>query len=384
MSRSLTRLRQYLFLAVATCGAPAAVHAQTPPPLDVQQAVVYVVCGNRQGSGTVINGQDGYVLTNAHVVVDLSLKQPANSCTIGFIEAVGANASLFYAADVVRWTYDEERNQDFAILQIGNQITRRGLSRPFPSLKTNEFSAINDPVSVLGYSNNDRTLSITNGAITSFERGFIHTTAKISPGDSGGAGLDQNFHLIGSPTRIVYTQTDTGAQAETYELVDIRAVMNWLDTFGLNEHDKYFTHNDYTRYHQNAVFISQSDLGCEYVARTRLSSTVYCALPEGTRQVFPNDETYFSWFPDFKNVIIATLESIAQYRLTKNVTFKPGSLIKSATSPSVYVVVDGFGTIRHITSEARAIQLWGPSWASLVRDIPDEFWTNYAIGQPLE
>lgn len=364
--------------------APFIVSAQTVLPLEVQQAVVYVVCENRQGSGTVINGQDGYVVTNAHVAIDLKTKLPAASCQIGFVESSGGQATIFYEAAVVRFTFDEQRNQDFAILQIGRQLSRRGMAKPFPFLKTNEFSIVGENVFVLGYSKTDRSLAVRTGTITGFESGFINVTAMIVPGDSGGAGLDPNYRLIGMPTRIVYTQSSTGSQIETYELVDIRAVMNWLDTFGVNEHDKFFTHEDFARYHQNVVFISEANLGCEFVARTSLSSTVYCAKTDGTRQVFPNNATFFSWFPDFKNVITSSLNSIVQYDLTKNVTYKPGTLIKSATSPQVYVVIDGFGNIRLIPSEARATQLWGPNWAALVHDIPDEFWINYTVGQPID
>jgi hypothetical protein len=48
------------------------------------------------------------------------------------------------------------------------------------------------------------------------------------------------------------------------------------------------------------------------------------------------------------------------------------------------LVVDVAGTLRLVPSEDRATALWGNNWASLVKDVPDEFWINYHLGQPLE
>ena len=64
-------------------------------------------------------------------------------------------------------------------------------------------------------------MTIRNGTVQGFESSFIQTNAPISPGDSGGAGLDANANVIGLPTRIVtITDDSTGASTVTYELVD--------------------------------------------------------------------------------------------------------------------------------------------------------------------
>jgi len=107
-------------------------------------------------------------------------------------------------------------------------------------------------------------------------------------------------------------------------------------------------------------------------------------LPGSERMVFPNEATFVSWFPNYSGVVTIPLEAMRTYKLLRNVTFKPGTLVKSYTSPQVYLVIDSFGTLRWISTEAKAIQLLGPNWASLVRDIPDEFFANYTLGQPLD
>lgn len=354
-------------------------------PKTVLQAVVYVQCDNRQGSGTVINNVENYVLTNAHVVMDVDSKQSAQSCIIGFIEDPTAQPIYLYRAHVVRSVFEQEGNLDFAILQIDERLSRRALTEPFPVLKTDEFSVKGTPVEVIGYPGGTGHLTISEGTIENFERGFIQTNAQLSPGDSGGAALNNEFHLIGIPTRIVnIISFNPSENRTTYELVDIRAVMNWLDTFGPNEEDKYFTHADPDRYHLKANYVSDASLGCVGYVRTILNSTVFCLLPNNERLVFPDAKTFLSWQGDFTRVEQINLSELADYHITRNVTYKPGSLIKSATSPKVYVVVDIQGTIRWVPSEERAIALWGENWASLVKDVPDEFWINYHLGQPLQ
>lgn len=346
------------------------------------RAVVLVVCDQAQGSGTVINGVEGYVLTDAHVVLDTHSLIEAKECQIAFTNN-NDKPVYFYKASIIHSVFNEKLNQDFAILQIGQAIGADVIARPFPSVKTNEFTSKGDAITLLGYSGGRDSLSIRSGTIIDYIGGFIRTSAEVSPGDSGGTAVDANGDLFGVPTRIV-TIIDGAQESTYYELVDIRAVMNWLDTFGTNAHDTFFVHADYNHYHRSAVFITQNDLGCLNLGRTVDVSSVYCLMGDGTRLAFPMETTYFSWYPDFSLVDTFENESVSAHRLIRNVTFKPGTLIKSATGPNVYVVVDSFGTIRLIPSEQKAIDLWGSAWAGLVFDIPDEFWTNYTIGQPLD
>ena len=381
-----SRSRHWAALAGVLCVLfPLIAKAADTPPLNVLQAIVWVQCDTRQGSGTVINGNEGFVLTSAHIVMDVNTKRAATSCIVGFLKDPAKPPTIFYHASIERYTFQEARGQDFAILQIQNPLNTATIAKPFPSLKTAEFPTAGDMAGVYGFSAEDDSLVSRTTIIDSFFDGFIKISSKISPGDSGGAALDANFNLIGIPTRIVTFTFDNGQpKSVSFELVDIRAIMNWLDTYGLNFHDRYFTHADFTRYHQNAVFINQSNLGCSEVVRTRVTPTVFCLLPGGERLAFPNSATFLSWFPDFVSVDLVIPESLSDYALRRNVTHKPGTLIKSATSPSVYVVVDGYGALRWIPTEDKARTLWGPNWANLVHDIPDEFWINYTIGQPLD
>ncbi len=353
-------------------------------PFAVLQSIVLVVCDSRQGSGTVTHGADGTVLTSAHVVMNKDTGVLAKQCVVGFVDSSLGVPHIFYHATPQRWIFDQAKGQDFAFLHIDAPLDpQQTLPMPFPELSTNEFSQVNDAVDVFGYSDQDASLSIRNGRITGFSEGFIQTNVQVAPGDSGGAALDQQFHLVGVPTRVVRITSDAGVQQTRYELVDIRSVMNWLDQISPNLDEAYFHHADLTRYQEQAVFVQHADLGCDQLVRTRNQSTIFCLLPGPQRLVFPNSGTFLSWFPDFNGVQLVRPDGLAEFPIARNVTYKPGSLIKSTSTAKTYLVTDVFGTLRWIPDEATARHLWGSGWASLVHDVPDEFWSNYSVGQPL-
>ncbi|MCR4256338.1 MAG: serine protease [Candidatus Uhrbacteria bacterium] len=377
-------VRSLWALLLVACLWALPVQAQTVDPVaEAKKAVVWVTCGESQGSGTVINGNDGYVLTNGHVALDIETGAVKAPCEIAFADLAG-RPQIFYHASVVHSVFNNRLSQDFAILRIELPSDQAELPKPYPSVTTNEFTSRGEAVHIYGFSGGRDRLVTHSGMILDYVAGFIQTNAEVNPGDSGGAGFDDKGRLIGIPTRIVTLTDPQGNQTVYYELIDIRAVMNWLDTFGFNEHDRFFTHFDFERYHRNAIFITQDNLGCAALGRTPAVSSVYCIMADGTRFAFPNDLTFFSWFPDFSDIRLYNATNLASYRLTRNATFKPGTLVKLRTAPQVYVVVDGFGTLRWIPSEERVVELWGPAWAGLVFDVPDEFWTNYTVGQPLE
>lgn len=377
--------RTSLFLFASLLALPLAGRAQSSEtlPAEVRQATVRVVCENRQGSGTIIS-RDGYVLTNAHVVANVEGEnpQPASECRVGIIDPATQVIRYTYRARVDRWTLNHANNQDFAILRLTTPVSREEVFGDFPFLKVWEFSQENDRMWTLGFPGGS-TFTVLPGYIQGFGNGFIRTTATFRPGNSGGTAVNERHHLIGIPTRIVTITEDGKAQRIRYELVDIRAVLQWLDTISPAERDRYFTFADPARSRLSVSFIAQSSLECDYVVRTRQGSTVFCLLPGDERLVFPNATTFLSWYPNFDAVETVPDEALRDFALKRNVTFRPGTLVKSQTYPEVYLVTDVFGTMRHIPSEARAIELWGANWASLVRDIPDEFFTNYAIGPEL-
>jgi len=109
------------------------------------------------------------------------------------------------------------------------------------------------------------------------------------------------------------------------------------------------------------------------------SSSVYY-LDQSKRYAFPNERVFKTWYPDFSSVITVLDTELATYPLAGNVTYRPGSkLVKIQTDPKVYAV-SRYGELRWMTSESLASLFYGADWNTKVDDIPDTFFTNYALG----
>jgi hypothetical protein len=113
------------------------------------------------------------------------------------------------------------------------------------------------------------------------------------------------------------------------------------------------------------------------------TNSVYYLGADGKRYVFPNEKTYKTWFSDFLLVIPISTELLGEIPIGGNATYKPGArLVKITTDPKVYWV-DKLGTLRHISGESIAKQLWGNYWPYLIDDVPDAFFVNYKMGSPI-
>ncbi|MEA3272294.1 MAG: hypothetical protein U9P90_01335 [Patescibacteria group bacterium] len=113
-------------------------------------------------------------------------------------------------------------------------------------------------------------------------------------------------------------------------------------------------------------------------------STLYYYAADGKRYVFPNEKTYKSWFTDFSRVISLSNAELAAITLAGNVTYRPGvKMIKIQTDPKTYAVSRG-GILRWVQTEEVATSLYGSDWNTKIDDVPDTFFINYQIGDPIE
>jgi len=113
------------------------------------------------------------------------------------------------------------------------------------------------------------------------------------------------------------------------------------------------------------------------------SSAVYFKSSDDTRYVFPTEKTYESWFIDFRGVVTVSDETLSGYPLVGNITNRPGyKMVKITTDPKVYVVDKG-GVLRWVTTEEIALALYGDDWGEKIDDVPDGFFVNYTIGEPI-
>lgn len=116
---------------------------------------------------------------------------------------------------------------------------------------------------------------------------------------------------------------------------------------------------------------------------TLSDTAVYYYASNGKRYVFPNENTYFTWYGDWSNVQIIPIDQMALIPIGGNVTYHPASrLVKFQTDPKVYLPTRG-GLLRWAKTEEVARQWFGPNWNQHVDDISEAFYVNYKFGEPI-
>jgi D-alanyl-D-alanine endopeptidase (penicillin-binding protein 7) len=111
--------------------------------------------------------------------------------------------------------------------------------------------------------------------------------------------------------------------------------------------------------------------------------SVYYYGADSKRYVFPTEKTFFTWYTGFDGVEMITDAELGAISIGGNVTYRPGAkLLKITTDPKVYAV-DAHGGLRWVQSEAVARELYGDGWAQLVDDVPDAFFVNYILSEPV-
>lgn len=110
---------------------------------------------------------------------------------------------------------------------------------------------------------------------------------------------------------------------------------------------------------------------------------VYYLTSDGKRYVFPNQRVYDSWFHGFGSVTVVSDVELAEYGIGGNVTYRPGiRMVKITSDPKVYAVGKG-GTLHWMTSEEVAAQLYGEDWNKNIDDVPDAFFFDYRVDNPI-
>lgn len=108
---------------------------------------------------------------------------------------------------------------------------------------------------------------------------------------------------------------------------------------------------------------------------------VYYYGSDSKKYLFPTESTYKTWFADFTAVKVVTQAELEAIAFGGNVTFKPGvKMVKFPGDAKAYAVTKG-GVLRHVSSEAVAVALYGAEWfkpANLV-SLPEGFQANYSM-----
>lgn len=113
------------------------------------------------------------------------------------------------------------------------------------------------------------------------------------------------------------------------------------------------------------------------------TDAVYYNGADGKRYFFPDRNTFLSWYDNFNGVKKISDADLTMIPFGGVVNYRPGSLIKITSVPNVYVVTHN-GVLRWIKTEDLAKMLYGDNWMALVRDVPDSFFANYKMGEPID
>lgn len=141
------------------------------------------------GSGVIIDADDGYVLTNHHVV------QNAEQIEITLQDKRRIKAELV----------GSDAGTDIALLKVEARDLHQVPISDSSTLQVGDFvAAIGNPFGI--------GQTVTTGIVSALGRGglsaeayedFIQTDASINPGNSGGALVDYNGHLVGINSAII-------------------------------------------------------------------------------------------------------------------------------------------------------------------------------------
>lgn len=113
------------------------------------------------------------------------------------------------------------------------------------------------------------------------------------------------------------------------------------------------------------------------------TTSAYYVSSDGDRWVFPDQQTYYSWYIDTSNIMEVPCSELGSYAIGGNITIQPGTwLIKNQSSPEVFAIEPG-GILRWIQNEDDAAWLYGNSWKNRIRVISDTQWPHYRMGETL-
>lgn len=213
------------FLAAARSVTSAVVHIRTaygPGNFSVNPLLGYDRSSHSSGSGVIIS-DDGYIVTNNHVIEDATN-----------IEVVMNNNQRFYAKLV-----GTDANTDLALLKVK--------SKNLPFVRYGDSDKVQPGEWVLAIGNPfDLNSTVTAGIVSAKARNigilrdqnqfqveaFIQTDAAVNPGNSGGALINLKGELIGVNTAIATSSGQYQGYSFAIPVSLVKKVMDDLLEFG--------------------------------------------------------------------------------------------------------------------------------------------------------
>lgn len=108
--------------------------------------------------------------------------------------------------------------------------------------------------------------------------------------------------------------------------------------------------------------------------------TVYYVTADHKRLAFPDEQTYRTWYPDFRSVQTLSDADLAALPYAGLARLRPGIRpLKGATDSRVYAI-DRDGKLRWLTSESVARVIYGDDWGRKVAVVSDAELAAYGRG----
>lgn len=95
-----------------------------------------------------------------------------------------------------------------------------------------------------------------------------------------------------------------------------------------------------------------------------------------------NEKIYFSWFDSWNDVKTVTQAEFSDYDLAGTAAYAPGTKMKLAGDPKVYVVGEG-GELHWITTQTVAYNIYGETWNRDIVDITLQDLTGLTFGDQI-
>ena len=192
-----------------------------------------------KGTGSIISS-DGFVLTNAHVILNQNKGQPFNNLRV-YIKPdkisgdLRKDTSLKYRAELVRFS----ENLDLALLRIKSKSI--GNLSPILEFSDSDLVSIGDPVIAIGHPEQGGLWTLTTGSISSHiinygnmpGKNVFQTEASLNRGNSGGPLVNDRGHIVGVNSVISRKSKDGLAITGINFSIKSRVAVNWLNSIGL-------------------------------------------------------------------------------------------------------------------------------------------------------
>jgi hypothetical protein len=127
---------------------------------------------------------------------------------------------------------------------------------------------------------------------------------------------------------------------------------------------------------------SSKSLGAVRAAKADGDNTVYL-LVDGEKFAFPSEKTYFTWFSSWDDVDTVSDSVLAAYDDAGMATFAPGTKVRLAGDPKVYVVGND-GRLHWVVTETVAYSIFGSAWNKGIVIITIQDLVTNPLGAPVE